>query len=111
MEAEAAISLISPNDHWVIWTSIIVLAALSIFLEQKTLIAEKLTGPVLALVFGMAMSNLGILPIKAAAYDIIWEYIVPLAIPLLLMQINLRQIIKEAGRMFGAFHIVLWVLL
>lgn len=105
MEAEAAISLISPNDHWVIWTSIIVLAALSIFLEQKTLIAEKLTGPVLALVFGMAMSNLGILPIKAAAYDIIWEYIVPLAIPLLLMQINLRQIIKEAGRMFGAFHI------
>lgn len=98
-------SLVSPNDHWVLWTVLIGTAALSILLEQKNKIAAKLTGPVLALVFGMLMSNLGIIPTEAATYDIVWDYVVPLAIPLLLMKMNIHKIIKETGRMFGAFHV------
>ena len=98
-------SLISPNDPWSLWTILIVTAALSILLEQKNKIAAKLTGPVLALIFGMLMSNLGLIPTQAATYDIVWEYVVPLAIPLLLMKMDIRKIIKETGRMFGAFHL------
>lgn len=98
-------SFISPNDHWVLWTVLIATAALSILLEQKNKIAAKLTGPVLALIFGMLMSNLGFIPTQAPTYDIVWDYVVPLAIPLLLMKMNIRKIIKETGRMFGAFHL------
>lgn len=98
-------SLVSPGDHWVLWTALVVAAGLSIFLEQKNKIAAKLTGPVLALIFGMLMSNLRILPTEATTYDIVWDYVVPLVIPLLLMKMNIRKIIKETGRMFGAFHL------
>ncbi len=98
-------SLVSPNDHWVLWTALITTAGLSILLEQKNKTAAKLTGPVLALVFGMAMSNFRILPTEAITYDIVWAYVVPLAIPLLLMKMNIRKIIKETGRLFGAFHV------
>ncbi len=98
-------SLVSPGDHWVLWTALVTAAALSIFLEQKNKIAAKLTGPVLALIFGMLMSNLRILPTEATTYDIVWDYVVPLVIPLLLMKMNIRKIIKKTGRMFGAFHL------
>jgi len=98
-------SLISPDDHWVLWTALLVSAAASIYLEQKNKIAAKLTGPVLALGFGMLLSNTNLLPTKAVTYDIVWDYVVLLAIPLLLMKMNIRKIIKETGRMFGAFHI------
>ncbi len=98
-------SLVAPNDHWVLWTALIATASLSILLEQKNKIAAKLTGPVLALIFGMALSNFRILPTEAITYDIVWAYVVPLAIPLLLMKMNIRKIIKETGRLFGAFHV------
>jgi len=98
-------SFISPGDHWVLWTVLVSTAALSILLEQKNKIAAKLTGPVLALILGMLMSNLGFIPTQATTYDIVWDYVVPLAIPLLLMKMNIRKIIKETGRMFGAFHL------
>jgi uncharacterized membrane protein len=98
-------SLVSPGDHWILWTALVAAAGLSIFLEQKNKIAAKLTGPVLALILGMLMSNLRILPTEATTYDIVWDYVVPLVIPLLLMKMNIRKIIKETGRMFGAFHL------
>ncbi len=98
-------SLVSPGDHWILWTALVAAAGLSIFLEQKNKIAAKLTGPVLALILGMLMSNLRILPTDATTYDIVWDYVVPLVIPLLLMKMNIRKIIKETGRMFGAFHL------
>ena len=98
-------SLISPNDHWVLWAVLVSTAALSILLEQRNKIAAKVTGPVLALILGMLMSNLGILPTQAQTYDIIWDYLVPLTVALLLMKMNIRKIFKETGRMFGAFHL------
>jgi len=98
-------TLISPQDHWAIWAVLLSIATMSIILEQKSKIAAKITGPVIALVGGMLLSNLCIIPTKATSYDIIWEYIVPLAIPLLLIKIDIRQVFKETGRLFGAFHL------
>lgn len=119
-------SVISADDHWVLWTVLILAATLSMYLEQRTRIAARLTGPVVGLTFGMLLSNTGlilwlprqilavfgvtianknIVPTAAITYDIIGDYVLILAIPLLLMKANIRKIIKEAGRMFGAFHV------
>jgi uncharacterized membrane protein len=48
-------------------------------------------------------SNLGILPVTAPAYDITWGYLVPLAIPLLLFNADMRKIFREAGPTLLAF--------
>ncbi len=98
-------SFISSDDHWVIWTSIICVSTLSIFLEQRYKIFQKITGALLAMIGGMILSNIGFLPTESKSYDIIWEYIIPLAIPLLLIKMDVRRILKETGRMFGAFHL------
>jgi uncharacterized membrane protein len=98
-------SFISSNDHWVIWSSLVGIATLSIYLEQKYKIFQKITGAVIALLGGTLLSNVGFLPTKSASYDVIWEYVIPLVIPLLLMKMDIRRIIKETGRMFGAFHL------
>jgi uncharacterized membrane protein len=98
-------SLIAPDDHWWIWTVLIGAAALSIALEQKNRIARKLTGPVIALFGGMVLSNAGIMPAESASYGIIWNYLIPLVVPLLLLRMNVLKVIRETGRLFAAFHL------
>ena len=98
-------SLVSPDDHWVIWAFLVSMAALSLYLEQKYKFVKKITGAVVAICGGMLVSNTGILPAESSSYDVVWNYIVPLTIPLLLIKTDIRTIFKKTGRMAGAFHI------
>jgi uncharacterized membrane protein len=98
-------SIIAPDDHWVIWTFLVSTAALSIFLEQRFLFVKKITGAAVAIISGMLVSNIGLMPAESPSYEIVWNYIVPLVIPLLLMKTDVRKIFRETGRFSGAFHI------
>ena len=97
--------MISPDDHWLIWTFLVGMAAVSINLEKKYEFAKKVTGAAIAVVCGMIASSIGLMPTTSFSYDIVWEYIVPLSIPLLLMKINVFTIFRETGRLMGAFHL------
>lgn len=79
--------------------------AVCIHLEQNHRWAAKVSGPVLALIGGMLLSNLKVLPIAAPSYDLVDDYLVPVAIPLLLFRANVIRIIRETGSMFLCFHI------
>jgi uncharacterized membrane protein len=98
-------SFVGADDTLILWTFLIVWATLSIFFEQRYKWGERLSGVVIALLGGLTMSNLGILPIESPVYDTVWEYVVPISIPLLLMQCDLKKIWRETGRMLGAFHV------
>ncbi|MDN5387432.1 MULTISPECIES: DUF819 family protein [Bacillus] len=98
-------SLISADDAWVLWGFIAVWAAVSIYLEQRYRWAAAVSGAVLALGGSMLFTNAGILPAESPVYDAVWSYVVPLAIPLLLFQINVRKILKESGRLLMMFCI------
>ncbi len=50
-----------------------------------------------------AASNLGLIPAAAAVYDSVWTFLVPLAIPLLLLHADLRRILRESGATLVAF--------
>ena len=98
-------SLISPNDVWLLLGCIAAGAAASIWLEQTNRWAAKLSGPVVALLFGMALSNTRLLPTEASSYDMVDSYLVPIAIPLLIFRANILRILRETGPMFLCFHI------
>jgi uncharacterized membrane protein len=98
-------SLISPNDTWTLWALIVSGTALAIWLEQTYRWAAKLSGPVLALLIAMVLSNTQLVPAQAPAYDFVDDYLVPLAIPLLLFRANALQILRSTGRLFLAFHL------
>lgn len=99
-----ATSWIKPDDTLMLWTFLVGWAAISIWLEQKYKWAATLTGCMIALLGAMILANLGVVPLDAPSYDDVWGYVVPLAVPLLLFDADIRRIWKESGRTFIAFH-------
>ncbi len=98
-------SFIQSTDVWLIWALMIAGVAACIYLEQTYKWAAKMSGPVLALIGGMALSNSRLMPTDAPSYDMVDTYLVPLAIPLLLFRANVVRIIRESGSMFACFHV------
>lgn len=99
-------SLIAPDDTWALLALMCGAVALAIWLEQRYLWASRLSGAIIALLIALAASNLGIIPVHCVLYDdIVWGYVVPLGIPLLLLQCNMRRIWKETGRLLAIFLI------
>ena len=92
-------SLISAGNTWALFAILAAIATLAIYLEQKTRIGSKITGCVMALIGAMILSNTGIIPLEAAAYDFVWDYVIPLSIPMLLFNADIRKIGRESGRL------------
>src|SRR5205085_8861127 len=114
-------SLVAPDNTWVLVAVIASGVAISVFLEERYRWAAKLSGPVIALLLAMLLTNLPIdrmlqlagstrniariLPVEAPAYDMVTGYLVPIAVVLLLLQANLRKILSTSRSMFLAFHV------
>jgi uncharacterized membrane protein len=97
-----ATTLISSENHWLIWAILFIAAAFGLWAE-KTKWGARLSAVVITILFAFILSNLSVIPTSAPAYDIVWSYLVPLAIPLLLFKADLRKIIREAGPTLIAF--------
>ena len=87
-------SLITPEDFTTLWALIILGTGAAIWLEQNYKWAAKLSGPVVALLIAMVLSNTGLVPVESPAYDFVGTWLVPLAIPLLLFRANVVQILR-----------------
>ncbi len=98
-------SLISPEQTFPLLAFVGVGAASSIWLEQNKRWAAGLGGPVVALVLAMVLSNVGVIPTQAPAYDVVDDYLVPVAIPLLLFRAHLGRIFRETGPLLATFHV------
>ncbi len=95
-------TLIDPNQTWILWAVLISAGYFGLWAE-KTKIGSRLSGAVVAILTTFVLSNLSIIPADSTVYDTVWSYLIPLAIPTLLFQANLKRIIKEAGPTLLAF--------
>lgn len=102
---DLASPLVSKDNIWALWTICILAVALAIYLEQTYAFTAKVSGAILCLIFALILSNFGIIPMESSVWDSVWSYIVPLAIPLLLLQCDMRKIGKEAGHILIMFLI------
>jgi len=100
-----ATSLISSDQHWILWAIIIIGVAISIYLEQTYRWAARVSGPLLALGIAMILANMGVVPESSPVYDVVYSQIVPLAIPLLLFKANIFSILRSSKSLFLSFHI------
>lgn len=94
--------LISPDSEFAIWAVLLTLASLGLWLEG-TVVGRKFSGVLTAMIIGGVLSNTGVIPISAPAYDQVWSFLVPLAIPLFLLKANLPSIARATGPMLIAF--------
>jgi len=95
-------TLISAENHW---TLLAVLVAAGVFglWAETTKWGSRMSAFVITVITTFIFSNLSIIPTAAPTYDMVWSYLVPLAIPLLLFNANLKKILKEAGPTLIAF--------
>lgn len=94
--------MIPADNHFALMAVLFALATLGI-LAEKTRTGAQLTGAVIAILGAIIAANLNIIPHAAPAYDFVFEYFVPVLIPLFLYQADLRRIFFETTRMTMAF--------
>ncbi len=96
--------LISPDWDFALWAVLIGVAAFG-FWADSTRLGKQLSGIGIMLVVVMLLGNFGVIPHTAPAYSVVWSYLVPAAVPLLLLKANLRRIIPETGPLLGAYFL------
>lgn len=97
---------VSPDNTWVLMAITCGWVAFSIYAEQTWKWASRMSGAIVALIGALVLTNLAIIPTNAPFFDdIVWGYVVPIAIPLLLMQCDIKKIGKESGKLLILFLI------
>ena len=99
-----SLPLIGPDQDFALWAVLIAIAAFGFWCERTTW-GRKYSGVMLLITLAIVLANLRIIPTSAPAYDVVWEYLVPIAIPLLLFQADLKRIVRESGPTLIAFII------
>ncbi len=98
-------SLIAADNTWLMWMAVAALGAFSLWSEQKTKWGAKVGMAIVAIFGTMLLVNIRVLPSSSPTYSAVSGYVLPLSIPLLLFQCDLKRIIKESGRLFLVFHV------
>lgn len=96
--------LISPSDQWGNWTALFSIGAIGSW-SENTKIGNMLSGALVSTLIGLAASNLGVISCEAQAYPIVLEYLLPLAVPLLLFRADLFRVVRSTGKLLLAFLI------
>lgn len=99
-----SLPLIGPDQDFAIWAMLIAIAGFGFWCERFAW-GRKYSGVMLLITLAIVLANLRIIPTSAPAYDVVWDYLVPVAIPLLLMQADIKRIIRESGPTLVAFII------
>ncbi len=95
-------SLIPAEQHFAVFTAILVLSAMA-FASERTVVGQKITGTVVVILLAIVAANIGLIPHSAPAYSFIFSYVVPMLIPLFLFQADVRRLAREASRTTAAF--------
>ncbi|HSM68646.1 MAG TPA: DUF819 family protein, partial [Xanthomonadales bacterium] len=85
--------------------AVVMAGAAFAFWAERQRWGRQASGPVWAILFGLALSNFGVIPASAPVFTMVSDILVPAAIPLLLFKANLGRIFSEAGPMLTAFFI------
>ncbi|MFT5372932.1 MAG: putative membrane protein, partial [Bacteroidia bacterium] len=95
--------LISAEADFALLGVLLGCVAFGFWAERKTRWGRRATGILITMTAAMILANLKIIPTDAPTYHLIWEMLLPVALPLLLFRADLRKALKEAGPTLLAF--------
>lgn len=64
-----------------------------------------MSGALVSTLIGLVASNIGIISSEAPAFAVVLNFLLPLAVPLLLFRADLRRVIQSTGKLLLAFVI------
>jgi len=95
---------VSPDNHLGVFAIIMALSGAA-FLLQNTRLGSQITGTVIVILGAIVAANIGLIPHQSPTYDFVFTFVVPILIPLFLLQADLRRVFREASRTTLAFLI------
>ena len=72
-------------------------------MERRSVIGKALSAPLATMALSLSVANVGIIPFESPVYSMVNQFIVPLAVPLLLFDSNLKRMIRDTGTLLIAF--------
>ncbi|KPK79412.1 MAG: hypothetical protein AMS25_12700 [Gemmatimonas sp. SM23_52] len=88
-----------------IFLTLAAVVLISVQLEKRVGLFRSLSAALTGILFGMLLSNVGLLPGTSPTYDFLMGTGVNLGIALILLSVDLRSILQAGPRMLGAFGI------
>ncbi len=97
-------TLIAPDNSAALAAVLLGLAWLGFYADGHPTL-RKLSGVPWVIGVALLLSNTGVIPLHAPAYDFVGRYVLPLGIPLLLLKADLRAVFRASGWVLPAFFI------
>ncbi|MCG8579150.1 MAG: DUF819 family protein [Bacteroidales bacterium] len=103
-------SIIQADQHFLVLTMVVAAAAFGIWSEHKKWFG-KVSGILVTMISMSLLAMAGFVPVGSGTgvsvpvYDMVFDYFIPISIPLLLFSSNIVKIIKESGKLLLAFII------
>lgn len=86
-------------------TAILLLSTFGTSLERRTMVGKALSAPLATMALALTLANLGLIPFESTIYTAVNHYAVPMAVPMLLYDSDLRRVIADTGSMLVAFGV------
>lgn len=91
---------------WSEWSAIAVSGYAGLWLERNgNSLAKTLSAPLIATLLGLLATNVGLIPSSSEVYGFVGNYLLALAVPMLLFGANMTRVFKETKQLLGAFVI------
>ncbi len=91
---------------WLEWSGVAFAAIFGLFLERNgNKLVKTLSAPLLATMAGLVLTNCGLTPASSPVYGIVNRFLLPLAVPMLLLSADIRKVLSETRRLLGVFLI------
>lgn len=97
-------STLHPNPSYVL-TAILWLSSFGTSLERRTVVGKALSAPLATMAVALLVANLGVIPFQSPVYSMVNRFLVPLAVPLLLFDSDLKRVINDTGTLLAAFGV------
>ncbi|KAK9811046.1 hypothetical protein WJX73_009199 [Symbiochloris irregularis] len=94
------------TSEWATWAAVSACACGGQLLQDETPFGRYVSAPLFALLLGFVLAAAGLLPMQCQAYDVVWQWLMPLATALYLLDsADLHRIIEQSGVVLVAFVI------
>jgi len=100
--------MIAPDNAFALFTILVAASAFGILGERKNWFLG-LSGVIITITITALLVTFGWIPsasdteLSVPIYDFIFTYLIPISIPLLLFNVQIKRIIKDSGRLLGIF--------
>jgi len=84
-------------------TVVLWLSTFGTSLERRTTVGKALSAPLATMALALVAANVGFIPFYSPIYTMVNRFLVPLAVPLLLFDSDLKRVINDTGTLLAAF--------